>query len=123
MQLHYHTTTPPLHPARALELFLRDIVLESTTIAREQGSKKVMPYHVKRLAAMNRTYDFLDDMLAKYNDPTGGVGSAGGTGSTAEQGKKIKPPPKGKKQVKPNEEEEEDEEEEETEDEEAEESG
>lgn len=32
--------------ARALELFLKDIVLESAVIAREQGAKKVMPYHM-----------------------------------------------------------------------------
>jgi hypothetical protein len=35
-----------LKTAKALELFLRDLVLESTAIAASQGSKKIMPFHV-----------------------------------------------------------------------------
>jgi hypothetical protein len=49
-----------------------------------------MPYHIKRLAAQNRTYDFLDDMLAKYSDPTGGAVSGGAAGAAGEGSRKPK---------------------------------
>lgn len=107
--------------ARALELFLKDIILQTTTIAREQNTKKIQPCHLKRLANVNRTYDFLDDVLAKFVDPTGGVVSGGagsGSGNAAGASTGGGATTKGKSRAKPAElESDEEEEEEEDEDE------
>ena len=91
LSLPNRTAFLPPTPARALELFLKDIVLASSRIAQQQNTKKIMPYHIKRLAAQDRTYDFLDDVLAKFVDPTGGAVSGGGgvanSGAGAQGGK------------------------------------
>jgi hypothetical protein len=39
-------TTTCLPAARALELLLRDIIVETADIARTSGSKKLQPWHV-----------------------------------------------------------------------------
>lgn len=73
----------PIVISRALELFLKDIIVETADIARTTGSKKLQPWHVKRLVAQNRQYDFLDDLVQSIQDPTGGaeIGLLAGTSS------------------------------------------
>ncbi|KAJ9107528.1 hypothetical protein QFC21_000985 [Naganishia friedmannii] len=65
----------PIVISRALELFLKDIIVETADIARTTGSKKLQPWHVKRFVAHNRQYDFLDDLVQSIPDPTGSGGA------------------------------------------------
>ncbi|KAJ9100011.1 hypothetical protein QFC19_005829 [Naganishia cerealis] len=76
----------PIVISRALELFLKDIIIETADIARTTGSKKLQPWHVKRLVAQNRQYDFLDDLVQSVADPTAGV-EAGASGTNGGESK------------------------------------
>ena len=63
--------------AKALELFIQDIVETAVEQTRKTGGKRVAPYHLyvgtanlrKRAALMTETFDFLRDILEKVPDP------------------------------------------------------
>ena len=63
--------------AKALELFIQDIVETAVEQTRKTGGKRVAPYHLyvgttnlrKRAALMTETFDFLRDILEKVADP------------------------------------------------------
>ncbi|WFD22302.1 hypothetical protein MEQU1_000970 [Malassezia equina] len=60
--------------AKALELFMQDIVEKAAEQTRTTGGKRVSPYHLKRAALATETFDFLKDIVDKVPDPleTGG---------------------------------------------------
>lgn len=64
--------------AKALELFMQDIVESAAEQTRKTGGKRVAPYHLyvrlcahsrKRAALTTETFDFLKDIVEKVPDP------------------------------------------------------
>lgn len=72
--------------AKALELFMQDIVACSVEHTRKSGGKRVAPYHLcvavanirKRATQTNETFDFLKDIVEKVPDPHETGGARGG---------------------------------------------
>lgn len=58
--------------AKALELFMINLVTKAATEAKERGSKKVTAAHLKQAVGRDEKYDFLSDIVEKVPDPTSG---------------------------------------------------
>ena len=74
--------------AKALELFMQDIVASAVEQTRKTGGKRVAPYHLyvyvmlttrKRAALTIETFDFLKDIVEKVADPLESGGAARST--------------------------------------------
>lgn len=57
--------------AKALELFLADIVSAAAAETKSKGSRKVTAYHLKRAIHTTPTLDFLKEHVANVPDPVG----------------------------------------------------
>jgi hypothetical protein len=93
--------------AKALELFMIQLVLKGTTEARAKNSKKVSAAHLKSALMQDSQFDFLNDICEKVQEATEKKGGGGPAKSEDEtpsgddaNGKNIKG--KGRAKRKPN---------------------
>lgn len=70
-------------PAKALELFLQDIVTSASSQASKQGAKKISAYHLKRAVHETATLDFLKDIVEGVPDPLGTAAATVGAGGVS----------------------------------------
>ena len=62
--------------AKALELFMINLVTKAATEAKAKGSKKVNAIHLKQAVEKDKQYDFCHDIVGKVPDPTSGGNAA-----------------------------------------------
>ncbi|KAB5591198.1 hypothetical protein CTheo_5372 [Ceratobasidium theobromae] len=62
----------PIVISKALELFMADLVQESSNITVQRGAKRLEAYHLKHAIETIDTFDFLREIVAAVPDPTNG---------------------------------------------------
>ncbi|KAK9828790.1 hypothetical protein WJX72_002084 [[Myrmecia] bisecta] len=58
----------PVIIARAVELFVKQLVEKSEAVAKEKGAHTLTPSHVKAYVNSEETMDFLQDTMAQFHD-------------------------------------------------------
>jgi Dr1-associated corepressor len=58
--------------AKALELFMIQLVTKAAEEARARSSKRVTAVHLKHAVMNDQVFDFLEEILSKIQDPTAG---------------------------------------------------
>jgi Dr1-associated corepressor len=56
--------------AKALELFMIQLVTKSADEARDRSSKRVTAAHLKNAVMKDQMFDFLEEIISKVQDPT-----------------------------------------------------
>src|SRR5258708_28761235 len=87
----YHISDPI--PARALELFMTELITKSAEEATARGSKRVLPAHLKQAVKANEQFDFLSEIVDKVPDapPPSKRSAFPGDGDSEEEVKKKRP--------------------------------
>lgn len=70
ININVNTSLQP--PAKALELFMQDLMSASSKICTDRGGKRIEAYHLKQAIENTETLDFLKELVQAVADPTNG---------------------------------------------------